>query len=73
MLKDGIAKLAAQPITEKELSIARAENVKAYLVKQGVDASRITTKGEGGKVPLYPESGAMGQYNDRIEIEFVKN
>jgi outer membrane protein OmpA-like peptidoglycan-associated protein len=62
-----------ETISSKELSLARAENVKAYLVKQGVDASRISTKGEGGKVPLYPESGTLGQYNDRIEIEFVKN
>jgi len=62
-----------ETISSKELSIARAENVKAYLVKQGIDPSRISTKGEGGKVPLYPESGTMGQYNDRIEIEFVKN
>lgn len=62
-----------ETISSKELSEARAENVKAYLVKQGVDASRISTKGEGGKVPLYLESGTMGQYNDRIEIEFVKN
>jgi len=30
-------------------------------------------KGEGGKVPLYPEGGTLGQYNDRIEVEFVKN
>jgi outer membrane protein OmpA-like peptidoglycan-associated protein len=62
-----------ETISSKDLSEARAENVKTYLVKQGVDASRIGTKGEGGKVPLYLESGTMGQYNDRIEIEFVKN
>jgi outer membrane protein OmpA-like peptidoglycan-associated protein len=62
-----------ETISSKELSVARAENVKAYLVKQGVDPSRINTKGEGGKVPLYLESGTLSQYNDRIEIEFVKN
>ncbi len=61
-----------ETISSKELSVARAENVKAYLVKQGIDASRISTRGEGGKVPLYPESGTMGQYNDRVEVEFVK-
>ncbi len=60
-------------ISSKELSVERAENVKAYLVKQGIDVSRISTKGEGGKVPLYLESGTLGQYNDRIEVEFVKN
>jgi outer membrane protein OmpA-like peptidoglycan-associated protein len=62
-----------ETISSKELSEARADNVKAYLVKQGVDPSRIGIKGEGGRVPLYLESGTMGQYNDRIEIEFVKN
>jgi outer membrane protein OmpA-like peptidoglycan-associated protein len=62
-----------ETISSKELSVARAENVKAYLVKQGIEATRISTKGEGGKVPLYLESGPLGQYNDRIEVEFVKN
>jgi len=62
-----------ETISSKELSVSRAENVKAYLVKQGVDPSRISTRGEGGKVPLYLESGTLSQYNDRIEVEFVKN
>jgi outer membrane protein OmpA-like peptidoglycan-associated protein len=62
-----------ETITSKELSVARAESVKAYLIQQGIDASRISTKGEGGRVPLYPESGTLGQYNDRVEVEFVKN
>jgi outer membrane protein OmpA-like peptidoglycan-associated protein len=60
-------------ITSKELSLARAETVKAYLVQQGISASRITTKGEGGRIPIYPEGGTLGEYNDRVEIEFVKN
>jgi len=62
-----------QTISSKELSQARAETVKNYLVQQGIDASRIGTKGEGGKIPLYPEGGTLGQYNDRVEVEFVKN
>lgn len=62
-----------QTISSKELSQARAETVKAYLVQQGIAADRISTKGEGGKIPLYPEGGTLGQYNDRIEVEFVKN
>jgi outer membrane protein OmpA-like peptidoglycan-associated protein len=60
-------------ISSKELSLARAETVKAYLVQQGISASRITTKGEGGRIPIYPEGGTLGEYNDRVEIEFVKN
>jgi outer membrane protein OmpA-like peptidoglycan-associated protein len=62
-----------ETITSKELSLARAETVKAYLVQQGIEADRISTKGEGGKVPLYPEGGTQGPYNDRVEVEFVKN
>jgi len=62
-----------ETISSKELSLARAETVKAYLVQQGIDAKRIGTKGEGGKVPLYLEGGTLGQYNDRVEVEFVKN
>jgi outer membrane protein OmpA-like peptidoglycan-associated protein len=62
-----------ETLTSKELSLARAETVKAYLVQQGIEADRISTKGEGGKVPLYPEGGTLGQYNDRVEVEFVKN
>jgi len=62
-----------ETISSKELSLARAETVKAYLVQQGIEAERITTKGEGGKVPLYPQGGTLGQYNDRVEVEFVKN
>ncbi|HLZ17713.1 MAG TPA: OmpA family protein, partial [Cyclobacteriaceae bacterium] len=60
-------------ISSKDLSEERAENVKAYLVKQGIAADRISTKGEGGRIPLYQEGGTLGQYNDRIEIEFVKH
>ncbi len=62
-----------ETISSKALSLARAETVKAYLVQHEIDPKRISTKGEGGSVPLYPEGGTLGQYNDRVEIEFVKN
>lgn len=60
-------------MSPKDLSTLRAETVKDYLLSQGIDASRISTKGEGGKIPLYPEGGSLGPLNDRIEIEFTKN
>lgn len=56
-----------------ELSTERAEIVKRYLVSQGVPADRIKIKGEGGKIPLYPEGGTLGIYNDRVEIEIIKH
>ncbi len=65
--KNKIGKFSA-----KELTTERAATVKAYLVSQGIAASRIDIKGEGGKIPLYPEGGTLGQYNDRIEIEITK-
>ena len=64
---------ASKGMSPKELSTHRAETVRDYLVSQGIEVSRISTKGEGGKIPLYPESGTLGQYNDRIEIEFIKH
>jgi len=62
-----------ETISSKALSLARAETVKTYLVQQGIEAGRISTKGEGGSVPLYPEGGTLGQRNDRVEVEFKKN
>ncbi|MBS1681272.1 MAG: OmpA family protein [Bacteroidetes bacterium] len=61
-----------EKISSKELSLARAENVKAYLVSKGISAMRISTKGEGGAVPIYSETGNQSHYNDRVEVEFVK-
>ncbi|MBN8577301.1 MAG: OmpA family protein [Cytophagales bacterium] len=65
--KNKIGKFSA-----KELTSERAATVKAYLVSQGIESSRIDTRGEGGKIPLYPEGGTLGQYNDRVEIEITR-
>lgn len=51
------------------LSERRAEAVKAYLVIQGVDSSRITTIGRGMQVPVADNATAEGrQQNRRVEI-----
>ena len=60
-------------MSAKELSTLRAETVKDYLISQGISADRISTKGEGGKIPIYPEGGTLGPLNDRVEIEFIRH
>ncbi len=55
------------------LSLARAEAVKAYLVRKGIAASRITTKGFGPDKPVATNDTAEGrQQNRRIEFFRVK-
>jgi outer membrane protein OmpA-like peptidoglycan-associated protein len=67
------ADITTKKMSAKELSTHRAETVRDYLISQGIDASRISVKGEGGKIPLYPEGGSQGPLNDRVEIEFTKH
>jgi outer membrane protein OmpA-like peptidoglycan-associated protein len=60
-------------MSAKDLSTARAESISDYLISQSIEADRISVKGEGGKISIYPEQGSLGVLNDRIEIEFVKH
>ncbi len=57
----------------KELTELRAEAVRRYLVTQGVLVERILTKGEGGKMMVYPQNSVYANYNDRVEVEVVKH
>ncbi len=57
----------------KELSELRAEAVRRYLVTQGVLVERILTKGEAGKMMVYPQNSVYANYNDRVEVEVVKH
>jgi len=51
------------------LSQRRAESVKAYLVKNGVAASRLTTIGYGESKPVASNKTAEGmQENRRVEL-----
>lgn len=53
-----------------KLSQARAEAVREYLVKQGVEAERLTAKGYGPSVPVAPNKTAKGREANR-RTEFV--
>jgi outer membrane protein OmpA-like peptidoglycan-associated protein len=53
----------------KELSQRRADSVRAYLVRQGIDTSRITTTGAGESMPVTTNNTEAGrQQNRRVEI-----
>jgi len=56
----------------KKLSEKRAASVKAYLVKKGVAADRISTKGEGFSRPVASNKTKAGRaQNRRVEITSV--
>lgn len=57
----------------QKLSAARAETVKAYLVKHGVDAKRITTAGMASAEPVGDNKTDAGRAaNRRVEVTAVK-
>lgn len=59
--------------TNKRLSLARADAVKAWLVQKGISADRIGTKGFGPDKPAVPNTTPEGrQQNRRIEFFRVK-
>jgi flagellar motor protein MotB len=55
----------------KDLSRKRAETIKAYLVANGIDPSRIEAKAWGGKHPLYDKHSANAKKNVRVEVEIT--
>ncbi|MBI9072563.1 MAG: OmpA family protein [Melioribacteraceae bacterium] len=57
----------------QELSEARAESVKAFLVKQGIDTKRLSTQGYGKSKPITDKNTKEGHYlNRRIVFKLIK-
>ena len=55
-----------------KLSVARAENVKNYLVSKGIEKNRVYTEGKGDKQPVADNKTNEGRAkNRRVEIEVV--
>ncbi len=53
------------------LSTKRAEAVKAYLVSKGVPANLVTTSGQAGRSPKYPEVKGQSFRNRRADTDVV--
>ncbi|BFM01802.1 OmpA family protein [Psychrobacter alimentarius] len=53
-----------------ELSRERADSVKAYLVSQGIDENKLSTKGMGETEPVADNSTEQGRFRNR-RIEFM--
>lgn len=56
-----------------DLSVRRADAVKAYLVEQGIEGARIRTRGFGPMRPRYDNSTEAGRSgNRRVEIRIIR-
>ncbi|MEM7550753.1 MAG: OmpA family protein [Bacteroidota bacterium] len=58
----------------KKLSEERANTIKDWLVSQGIDESRLESKGLGGKFTLYDKDDLVrAKKNVRVEVEILKD
>lgn len=70
----GYADSRGSEMMNQKLSLARAASIKKYLVKKGVAANRIATKGEGSANPVGDNNTKQGRAkNRRVEIHSVIN
>jgi len=58
----------------QDLSVRRAESVKAYIASHGVGSGRLTTQGKGFNEPIADNTTESGRaQNRRVEIVIVAN
>lgn len=57
----------------KQLSEARAETIKMWLVDQGIDDARITVKGWGGSRMIHDKSSSFARKNIRVDVEVMED
>lgn len=57
----------------KELSRARAEEIRDYLIAEGIDPARTSIRAWGGKKAIHDKHSARAQENVRVEIEIVED
>ncbi|MGB8516851.1 MAG: OmpA family protein, partial [Gallionella sp.] len=70
---DGYTDSRGKEKANHALSAKRAEAVKAYLVKKGVAADRITAEGKGSANPIGDNKTKAGQaLNRRVEVNSVE-
>ncbi|MDC0643988.1 OmpA family protein [Crocinitomicaceae bacterium] len=57
--------------TNRKLSLDRANAIKNYLVKNGIDTNKLETEGKGSREPIYPnDTEENRQKNRRVEVVF---
>jgi outer membrane protein OmpA-like peptidoglycan-associated protein len=57
----------------KELSAARAQVIKDWLIAQGIDGERIQIKAWGGARMLHDKDSQHARRNVRVEVEVIEN
>lgn len=57
--------------SSKELSTARAQVIKDWLIAQGIAENRIEAMGWGGNKPLYDKNSVNARKNARVDLEVI--
>ncbi len=71
LIVQGHADSRGDALYNLELSQARANAVKAYLIQQGISAEKIETTGYGEWRPQAPKADEVGKYQKNRRVEFV--